>query len=69
MAQRHFAALRNLVAFGGIADLGKPSARQIYGFTALNSFVSLPSIFGCATMGTGREVAAQYRRQSRKGRD
>ncbi len=29
-----FAATQNLVAIGGIADFGKPSARQIYGFTA-----------------------------------
>jgi len=29
---RHSVALRNLVAVGGIADSGRPSARQIYGF-------------------------------------
>jgi hypothetical protein len=31
---RHFAASQNLVCYRGIADFGKPSARQAYGFTA-----------------------------------
>jgi hypothetical protein len=33
-ASRHFTALRNLVAIGGIADSGKLTAGQICGFTA-----------------------------------
>jgi hypothetical protein len=32
---RHFSAVRNLVAIGGIPDFGEWSARQIYGFTPL----------------------------------
>lgn len=35
---RHSAALRNLAVIGGIADSGEPSARQIYGFGALQFF-------------------------------
>jgi hypothetical protein len=31
---RHFAALRNLVAFGAIADLASRTPWKIYGFTA-----------------------------------
>jgi hypothetical protein len=31
---RHFAATRNFVRYRGIADSGKPTAREIYGFTA-----------------------------------
>jgi len=31
---RHFAAMQQCVGYGGIADSGKPTARQIYGFTA-----------------------------------
>src|SRR4051794_32708859 len=36
-------------------------------WTKLNSFVSLLSIFGRASMGGGHKVAAQYRRKSKKG--
>jgi hypothetical protein len=31
---RHFAATRNFVRYRGMADSGKPTAREIYGFTA-----------------------------------
>ncbi len=33
-SSRHFAAMRNLVLYRGIADLASRSAQQIYGFTA-----------------------------------
>src|SRR3984893_11512720 len=33
----------------------------------LNRFVSLPSIFGCATIGCSHQVSAQYGRKSKKG--
>src|ERR1041384_7843630 len=36
-------------------------------WTKLDSFVSLPPIVCCATIGGGHKVAAQYRRKSRKG--
>ena len=33
--KRRFVAMRNLVRYRGAANSGKPSARQIYEFTAL----------------------------------
>ena len=55
-------------SLSGHSGPGKPSAGEMYGFTALNSFVSLPLVLGCATMGEVTRVRRNSRK-SKKGRD